>query len=102
VALSPIPLGQDLASSTARLIEGVDPEQVRRDDGLQHEMHEQFARLAWSSHSILIVRTGQPLLASVSAVARPCAATRSPMVFPAKPGSPASSAASRGLKCDRG
>ena len=26
-----------------RLIEGVDPEQVRRDDGRQYEMHEQFA-----------------------------------------------------------
>ena len=43
---------------------------------------------ASSSVSRWMVRTGQPFLASVSAVARPCAATRSPMVLPAKSGSP--------------
>ena len=51
-------------------------------------------RLASSSASRWMVRTGQPFLASVSAVARPCAATRSPMVLPAKSGSPASLARS--------
>ena len=51
-------------------------------------------RLVSSSCSMWMVRTGQPFLASVSAVARPCAATRSPMVLPAKSGSPASAARS--------
>ena len=39
-------------------------------------------------------RVGRPFFASVSAVARPCAATRSPMRRPAKPGSPARRASS--------
>src|SRR5580765_6525107 len=49
-----------------------------------------------SSLSLLtwIVRTGQPFFASVSPVARPSAATRSPMVLPANPASPASLASS--------
>ena len=48
-----------------------------------------------------MVRTGQPFLASVSAVARPCAATRSPMVLPAKSGSPASCARSASMRGPR-
>src|SRR6202008_3722659 len=55
-------------------------------------------RLVSSSLSTWMVRTGQPFLASVSAVARPCAATRSPMVLPAKSGSPDSFARSASMR----
>ena len=58
-------------------------------------------RLVSSSFSTWMVRTGQPFLASVSAVARPCAATRSPMVLPAKSGSPASLARSASMRGPR-
>ena len=44
---------------------------------------------ASSSLSMVKVRTGQPFLANVSAVARASAAARSPIVLPAKSGSPA-------------
>ena len=83
-------LGQDLALLDRRLIEGVDPERVAGEDRFQHRVHEKFAdralvqaaRYAWCG-------SGGRSSASVSAVARPCAATRSPMRLPAKPGSPA-------------
>ena len=42
-------LRQHLALFHRRLVEGVDAEQVRGDDGLQHEMHQQFAELSSSS-----------------------------------------------------
>ena len=47
-------------------------------------------RLVSSSVTTCMVRTGQPFFASVSAVARPCAAMRSPMVLPPRSVSPAS------------
>src|SRR5215468_3203211 len=37
-------LRQHLAFLDRRLIEGIDAEEVRRDDRLQHEMHEQLAQ----------------------------------------------------------
>src|SRR5437588_85651 len=42
-AVGKITLGQNLALLDRRLIERIDAEQAGRDDGLQHEMHEQFA-----------------------------------------------------------
>src|SRR5471030_2925151 len=44
LAARQILLRQHLAFFHRRLIEGVEPEQMRGDDGLQHEMHQQFAQ----------------------------------------------------------
>ncbi len=70
---------------------------MRREDCLQHEMHQQFAQCRFverGRHGG--VRTGAAVLGEASRPWRgPCAATRSPTVLPPKSGSPASLASSR-------
>src|SRR4029079_17832418 len=39
-----IPAGQDFSRFFPRLVEWVDPKEVRRKDGLDHEMHHQRAK----------------------------------------------------------
>src|SRR5205085_11868725 len=43
LAVGEIALSQNLALLDRRLVERIDPEQAGGNDGLQHEMHEQFA-----------------------------------------------------------
>jgi hypothetical protein len=42
-----IPAGQDFTRFDRRLVESVDPQQMRRQHGFQHEMHHQRAERAF-------------------------------------------------------